>query len=88
MRLVTGYDDCGHTYIYDVSTFEQLKAYLLMSFMDHEIPYYEELIKKIEAAITEEELLSYEIIDCLCDLEVPPFQGRDMFTRLIDPLEK
>ena len=88
MRLVVGTDDCGHGFAFDISTFEKLKAYCLMCAKEQNGDgWYDNLVKRLEDAETEEDLLSNENMDEFCDMEYAPFQGRDNFTYLKNPLE-
>lgn len=87
MRLAVGIDDCGSGFAVDVSTFEKLKIYCLSCVKDENTHgFYDELVKRLEVAQTEEDLMSNENMDLFCDMECSPFQGRDNFTELEDPL--
>lgn len=87
MRLVVCSCD-GHDSVYDVSTFDKLKVYCLVSVYEaygSENGEYDELIKRLEAAQTEEDLMSDENMNAFDYMdECNPFQGRDIFTHLID----
>ena len=88
MRLVVGTDDCGHGFAFDVSTFEKLKAYCLMCANgENRDGWCDDLVKRLEDAETEEELMSDENMDEFSDMDAPAFQGRDTFTTLRNPLE-
>jgi len=85
MRLVTGYDDTGHSYAYNVDTFDKLKAYILKGVDEWSYNKSEELIERVKSCKTEEELMDDDLFDQYIDEGL--FEGRDTFTTLEDPEE-
>ena len=65
MRLVVGIDDCGHSYAYNVDTFDKLKAFILKGVDEWSYNKGKELIERVKNCKTEEELMDYDLFDQL-----------------------